>query len=59
MSQEKVNEKAGFSAVEKDKADIDDLSALGPLPEIGTPERRLAERKLLRKLDMRLMPIVV
>ncbi|KAJ7643658.1 major facilitator superfamily domain-containing protein [Roridomyces roridus] len=27
-----------------------------PAPEIGTPERVLAERKLVRKLDCRLMP---
>ncbi|EEB98237.1 hypothetical protein MPER_02294, partial [Moniliophthora perniciosa FA553] len=35
------------------------LQLQDPLPEPGTPERIAAERKLLRKLDMRLLPIIV
>ncbi|KAJ7490555.1 MFS general substrate transporter [Mycena latifolia] len=51
MSQEKVNEKADFSVVEH-KAD-------GDASQPNTLERILAERKLLRKLDSRLLPIIV
>ncbi|KAJ7820277.1 major facilitator superfamily domain-containing protein [Mycena leptocephala] len=32
---------------------------LDAIPEIGTPERILAERKLVRKLDMRLLPTII
>jgi hypothetical protein len=33
-------------------------SSLLTLPEAGSPERLIAERKLVRKLDMRLLPTV-
>jgi hypothetical protein len=34
-------------------------TSLLTLPEAGSPERLLAERKLVRKLDMRLLPTVL
>jgi hypothetical protein len=33
--------------------------SLLPLPEPGSPERLLAERKLVRKLDARLLPTII
>ncbi|KAJ6583907.1 MFS general substrate transporter [Mycena vulgaris] len=60
MSQEKVNEKPDFSVVaNKAEADPSHSNTLDALPEIGTPERILAERKLVRKLDCRLLPTIV
>ncbi|KAG6823799.1 hypothetical protein H0H93_003071, partial [Arthromyces matolae] len=35
----------------------DDLKSA--IPELGTPQRLLAERKLVRKLDSRLLPTIV
>ncbi|KAJ7719598.1 major facilitator superfamily domain-containing protein [Mycena metata] len=35
-----------------------DRRAPRPLPEIGSPERLLAEKKLVRKLDSRLLPTI-
>jgi hypothetical protein len=37
-------------------ASVDDED---PIPLEGTPERRLAERKLVRKMDMRLVPTII
>lgn len=48
-----AQEKADFSVSEhKEHADLD------ALPEIGSPERVAAERKLVRKLDTRLLPTI-
>ncbi|KAJ7504957.1 MFS general substrate transporter [Mycena galericulata] len=47
-------EKAGVSVDEA----TDVSSHLDALPEIGTSERILAERKLVRKLDSRLLPTI-
>ncbi|KAJ7133534.1 MFS general substrate transporter [Mycena epipterygia] len=60
MSQEKENnEKADFSVVEEQhKAEADRSNTVDALPEIGTPERILAERALVRKLDFRLLPTI-
>jgi hypothetical protein len=33
--------------------------SLLPLPEPGTPERIVAERRLVRKLDTRLLPTII
>ncbi|KAJ7711487.1 MFS general substrate transporter [Mycena metata] len=52
----KENEKGDVSLTEH-KAPSDEL--LDPLPEIGSPERLLAEKKLVRKLDSRLLPTIV
>ncbi|KAJ7506747.1 MFS general substrate transporter [Mycena galericulata] len=56
MSKENENEKADIAIVEDKVADAP--SRLDALPEIGTPERILAERKLVRKLDSRLLPTI-
>jgi MFS family permease len=50
------NEKAEIAMEERatPTASIED-----PLPLEGTPERRLAERRLVRKLDMRVMPTII
>ncbi|KAJ7105077.1 major facilitator superfamily domain-containing protein [Mycena crocata] len=54
----KENEKTDVSIVEnKAEADVS-RSSVDPIPEIGTPERILAERKLVRKLDTRLLPTI-
>ncbi|KAK7022168.1 tartrate transporter [Favolaschia claudopus] len=53
MSKEKESEKGEVVTVE-DKA----VARLEALPEIGSPERILAERKLVRKLDYRLLPTI-
>ncbi|KAJ7019426.1 MFS general substrate transporter [Mycena alexandri] len=52
----KENEKGDVSVTEH-KARSDEV--LDPLPEIGTPERILAEKKLVRKLDSRLLPAII
>jgi hypothetical protein len=42
--------------------DVDQLqsqSSLLPLPKLGSQERLLAERKLVRKLDTRVLPVVM
>ncbi|KAJ7712151.1 MFS general substrate transporter [Mycena metata] len=52
----KENEKGDVSLTEH-KAPSDEV--LDPLPEIGSPERILAEKKLVRKLDSRLLPTIV
>ncbi|KAF7332789.1 Tartrate transporter [Mycena kentingensis (nom. inval.)] len=36
-----------------------DEDKLDPLPDVGTPERVALERKLVRKLDMRLLPTII
>ncbi|KAJ7711481.1 major facilitator superfamily domain-containing protein [Mycena metata] len=56
MSQDNENEKGNVSVTEH-KAPSDKV--LDPLPEIGTPERILAEKKLIRKLDFRLLPAII
>ncbi|KAJ7740223.1 MFS general substrate transporter [Mycena maculata] len=56
MSKENENEKAEVEVVEDTTAA--DPSHLEPIPEIGTPERILAERELVRKLDSRLLPTI-
>ena len=38
-------------------AELDSDSG-GPLPEKGSPERTLAERKIVRKLDARMLPMI-
>lgn len=51
---------------EKRKSDISTTGSDGQvdlfknvkLPEVGSPERILAERRLVRKLDMRLLPTI-
>jgi hypothetical protein len=48
-------EKEGAMLVEEDPQRQTSLSAL---PEPGTPERLLAERKLVRKLDSRMLPTI-
>jgi hypothetical protein len=57
MSKESVNEKRNEVMVEKKAADTS-RADLDGLPDIGTPERILAERKLVRKLDCRLLPTI-
>ncbi|KAF7365095.1 MFS general substrate transporter [Mycena venus] len=56
-----------MSKMTEEKADVfvehEENAGLSPtkfdaLPEIGSPERLVAERKLVRKLDMRLLPTI-
>ena len=54
MSEE--NEKPQI-AMEEHKAGSD-TSPGNPLPEIGSPERIRMEKKLVRKLDSRLLPTI-
>ncbi|KAJ6504752.1 MFS general substrate transporter [Mycena vitilis] len=54
----KENEKADIAIAENDKTE-GDPSRFDALPEIGTPERILAERRLVRKLDSRLLPTII
>ncbi|KAJ6585503.1 major facilitator superfamily domain-containing protein [Mycena capillaripes] len=54
----KENEKAEVSILEHSKAEVHP-SRFETLPAIGTPERILAERKLVRKLDTRLLPTII
>ncbi|KAE9407362.1 MFS general substrate transporter [Gymnopus androsaceus JB14] len=51
------NEKAEI--VMEEQANPTTLPEEDPLPLEGTPERLLAERKLVRKLDMRVMPTII
>ncbi|KAF7364775.1 Tartrate transporter [Mycena venus] len=58
MSKENESEKRDVVMIEK-AAEADPSGAeLDALPEIGTPERILAEKKLVRKLDFRLLPTI-
>ncbi|KAJ7160184.1 MFS general substrate transporter [Mycena filopes] len=52
----KENEKGDVSVVEHHSPSDE---ALVPLPEIGTPERILAEKQLVRRLDFRLLPTII
>ncbi|KAF7348198.1 Tartrate transporter [Mycena sanguinolenta] len=54
---ESDNEKRDVIEVET-KAEAAQGAELDALPEIGTPERILAEKKLVRKLDTRLLPTI-
>jgi hypothetical protein len=58
MSKESVNEKRDGVMVEKKAVADTSRADLDGLPDIGTPERILAERKLVRKLDCRLLPTI-
>ncbi|KAJ7364887.1 MFS general substrate transporter [Mycena albidolilacea] len=58
MSKESVNEKRDEVMVEKKAVAHTSRADLDGLPDIGTPERILAERKLVRKLDSRLLPTI-
>ncbi|KAG6854291.1 hypothetical protein C0991_008539 [Blastosporella zonata] len=51
-------EKESISVEEDRPNNNNGLDTLG-LPKPGTPERLVAERKLVRKLDSRLLPTVV
>ncbi|KAJ7174844.1 MFS general substrate transporter [Mycena filopes] len=52
----KENEKGDVSVVEHHPPSDE---ALVPLPAIGTPERILAEKQLVRRLDLRLLPTII
>jgi proteasome assembly chaperone (PAC2) family protein len=41
-----------------ERAEPSSPAALDALPEVGSPERLLAEKKLVRKLDSRLLPTI-
>jgi proteasome assembly chaperone (PAC2) family protein len=51
-----------MSKLAEEKADVsiehEENAKFDALPEIGSVERLAAERKLLRKLDMRLLPTI-
>lgn len=51
------NEKAEIAMEEHPNSPT--LEDKDPLPLAGSPERLLAERKLVRKLDMRVMPTII
>ena len=53
---EKKQEPDTFIENERDGSPVGDLESI---PEQGTAERAIAERKLVRKLDMRMLPIIV
>ncbi|KAJ7643675.1 MFS general substrate transporter [Roridomyces roridus] len=57
MSSEKDSDKGEVFVIEDTKGSPHE-ALLEPLPEIGTPERILAERRLVRKLDFRLLPTI-
>jgi len=46
-------------SIEENAPSENDSPSLPDLPMPGTPERRLAERRLVRKLDSRLLPTIV
>ncbi|KAJ7250041.1 major facilitator superfamily domain-containing protein [Mycena haematopus] len=54
---ESDNEKRNVAEIEN-KVAAHHRDPLDTLPEIGTPERILAEKKLVRKLDTRLLPTI-
>ncbi|KAJ6508262.1 MFS general substrate transporter [Mycena sanguinolenta] len=59
MSKENDSDNEKREVVEiENKADTPRRAELDALPEIGTPERILAEKKLVRKLDTRLLPTI-
>lgn len=48
-----------FQKSPQEIATTPDASKAFYIPEAGTEERRLAERKLVRKLDTRLLPTII
>ncbi|KAJ6614797.1 MFS general substrate transporter [Mycena sp. CBHHK59/15] len=57
MSKE-TDEKAGVIVEHTKHAEPSSSDTFDPLPEIGSPERLLAERRLVRRLDTRLLPTI-
>ncbi|KAJ6504733.1 MFS general substrate transporter, partial [Mycena vitilis] len=57
----KENEKADASVTEnyRTEADSSRIACFDTLPAIGSPERILTERRLVRKLDARLLPTII
>ncbi|KAF7299842.1 Tartrate transporter [Mycena chlorophos] len=55
---EKNDSEKGDIVHEENKAPVDDVPNLSPLPAFGTPERVAMERSLVRKLDYRLLPTI-
>lgn len=53
---EKKEETGTFIENKRDGSPVSDLESI---PEQGTAERAIAERKLVRKLDMRMLPTIV
>ncbi|KAF7365916.1 Tartrate transporter [Mycena venus] len=58
MSKENESEKGDVVMIERAGEADPSRAELDGLPEIGTPERILAERKLVRKLNFRLLPTI-
>lgn len=56
--QEKHDGKEHISVEEHVDGLAGDSGEVEPLPALGSPERILAERRLVRKLDIRLLPTI-
>ncbi|KAF8624306.1 hypothetical protein AX15_005937 [Amanita polypyramis BW_CC] len=55
-----IQEDRRHATMDKDSTDIvSEQLNIDALPEPGTEERRIAERRLVRKLDMRVLPTII